>query len=618
MKNNSRSDPELSDPLSFREGLVFVKGRLKNVPLQPGVYLYKDKEGRVIYVGKAKALRNRMRSYFQSPEGLHPKVKAMMARVTDFDYIVTATEVEALILESNLIKAYQPRYNIDLRDDKSYPYIKVTTEKFPRLCMVREKKDKTSRYYGPYTEVGSLRETIKLITGIFPLRTCKTLKSNTRPCLNYDLGKCLAPCNRLVNIEEYKLLVDGITDFLEGNTQQLVERLVSEMKQAAADLEFEKAARIRDQVAAIKVLSEKQKVSMERPYEMDIVGMTGGEQDKLVLVFKLRAGKIVAKDTFWLKRAIDEEEGEVLEFFLKQYYAENHDIPPEILVSLIPSDYELLQTWLKETTGSRFKIRIPSRGEKRKLLDMVMDNARLLWEEKMQEENRNSQIILTLARALDLEVVPVRIECYDISHLAGEETVASMVVATNGKTDKKAYRRFKMKIEQNNDFASLSETLRRRFHESRRGNQAFLPEPDLLLIDGGLGQVNAVKMELDQMGVDIPILGLAKKNEELFRPGVGEAIVLSRRNEGLMLLQRLRDEAHRFALEYNRKRRGSKLLRSALDNIEGIGAKRKQSLLLHFGSVAKIKTASRDELLQVPGLNRPTADRIYAHFHSNE
>ena len=236
----------------------------------------------------------------------------------------------------------------------------------------------------------------------------------------------------------------------------------------------------------------------------------------------------------------------------------------------------------------------------------------------MQEENRNSQIILTLARAWIWRVVPVRIECYDISHLAGEETVASMVVVTNGKADKKAYRRFKMKIEQNNDFASLSETLRRRFQEARRGNQAFLPEPDLLLIDGGLGQVNAVKMELDQMGVDIPVLGLAKKNEELFRPGVGEAIVLSRRNEGLMLLQRLRDEAHRFAVEYNRQRRGSKLSRSALDNIEGIGAKRKQALLLHFGSVAKIKTASRDELLQVPGLNRPTADRIYAYFHSTE
>jgi len=595
-----------------------MKERLKHVPLQPGVYLYKDQEGRVIYVGKARVLRSRMRSYFQSPEGLHPKVKAMMARVADFDYIVTGTEVEALILENNLIKAYQPRYNIDLRDDKTYPYLKVTTEKFPRLCIVREKKDKTSRYYGPYTEVGSLRETIKLITGIFPLRTCKSMRSNTRPCLNYDLGKCLAPCSGGVSVEEYKQLVDGITDFLDGNNHQLADQIAAEMKQAADNLEFEKAARLRDQANAIKVLSEKQKVSLDRPYEMDIIGMTGGDQHKLGLVFKLRAGKIVAKDTFWLKRVIDEDEGEVLEFFLKQYYAENHDIPPQILVSLLPPDVELLESWLKEKAGSRCRILMPGRGEKRKLLDMVMENARLLWEERMQEESRNTRILLDLARTLDLEVVPERIECYDVSHLAGEETVASMVVATKGKAEKKAYRRFKMKIEQNNDFASLSETLRRRFNEARRGNPAFLPEPDLLLIDGGLGQVNAVKMVLDELKVEIPVIGLAKKNEELFRPGVRESLKLSRRDEGLMLLQRLRDEAHRFAVEYNRQRRGSKLSRSALDDIEGIGLKRKQALLLHFGSVARIKTASREELMQVQGLNRPTADRVYTFFHSTE
>lgn len=595
-----------------------MKDRLKNVPLQPGVYLYKDKEGRVIYVGKARALRNRMRSYFQSPEGLHPKVRAMMARVADFDYIVTATEVEALILESNMIKAYQPRYNIDLRDDKSYPYLKVTTEQFPRLCIVREKKDKTSRYYGPYTEVGSLRETLKLIGGIFPLRTCKTFKINSRPCLNHDLGKCLAPCTGGVNPEQYRLLVDGMIDFLEGNTQPLVERLAAEMKQAAAGLEFEKAARLRDQVTSIKVLSEKQKVSLEKPYEMDIIGMYGGETDQLVLVFKLRAGKVIAKDTFWLKRIIDEKPAEVLAFFIKQYYGECHDIPPEIMVSQLPSEDELLQSWLWETTGSRLKIHTPSRGEKRKLLDMVMENARLLWEERMQEQNRNNQAVLSLARSLDLEVVPARIECYDISHLAGEETVASMVVATNGKADKKAYRRFKMKIEQNNDFASMSETLLRRFQEAKRGNQSFLPEPDLLLIDGGLGQVNAVKTVLDELGVDIPVVGLAKKHEEIYLPGIGEPIVLSRRNEGLMLLQRLRDEAHRFAIGYNRQRRAGKVRQSVLDNIEGIGSKRKQALLLHFGSVTKIKTASKDELMQVPGLNRPTVDKIYAYFHSAE
>lgn len=595
-----------------------MKERLKNVPLQPGVYLYKDKEGRVIYVGKARALRNRMRSYFQSPEGLHPKVKAMMARVADFDYIVTATEVEALILENNLIKAYQPRYNIDLRDDKSYPYLKITAEKFPRLSIVREKKDKTSRYYGPYTEVGYLRETIKFITGIFPLRTCKSLHSKTRPCLNYDLGKCLAPCTGGVDADEYRQMVESITEFLEGNTQQLTERLASEMKQAAAELEFEKAARLRDKITALKVLGQKQQVSLERSYDMDIIAMTGEEQEKLVLVFKLRAGKVVGKDTFWLKNTINEEDGEVMGFFLKQCYAENPDIPVEILLSPLPSDYELLQTWLKEKAGARFKMWTPGRGEKKKLLDMVRENTRLLWEERKREENSNSQIIIQLAQVLDLEVVPQRIEGYDVSHLAGEDTVASMVAATNGKMDKKAYRRFKIRVDQNNDFASLSETLQRRFEEARKGNPAFLPEPDLILIDGGLGQANAARMVLDHLGIDIPVLGLAKKNEEIFRPGTAAPIVLPRRDEALRLLQHLRDEAHRFAVGYNRQRRSSKLGRSVLDNIEGVGVKRKQALLLHFGSAAKIKTASMDELLQVPGLNRPAAERVYAFFHRGE
>jgi excinuclease ABC subunit C len=602
---------------NWQEGDEGMKERLKNVPLQPGVYLYKDQDGKVIYVGKAKILRNRMRSYFQSPDGLLPKVRAMMNRVADFDYIVTKSEVEALILENNMIKAYQPRYNIDLRDDKTYPYLKLTADKFPRLCIVREKKDKVSRYYGPYTEVGSLRETVKILLEIFPLRTCKNLKSNRRACLNYDMGKCLAPCNGKVNEEEYRRIVGDLLEFMEGKARTLLEAKEKAMKEASQAMEFEKAASLRDQIQAIKILCEKQKVTLDHPYEMDIVGMLGGEKDRLVLVFKLRAGKIVGKDTYWLKRAIDEEEAEVMEFFLKQYYAENSDIPSEILVSHIPEDDELIQNWLREIAGSRIKIWLPGRGEKKKLLDMVMENARLLWEEKMREDIKNNQILLELARTLNLEAVPVRIECYDISHLSGEETVASMVVFTNGKADKKAYRRFKIKNEQNNDYASLSETLERRFAEARRGNRSFLPEPDLLLIDGGLGQVNAVQSVLTQMGVDIPAFGLAKKNEELFRPGMSEAILLSRRDEGLMLLQRLRDEAHRFAVSYNRQRRGNKLTRSVLDGIEGIGQNRKNALLTHFGSVAKIKEATLDELNQVPGMNRRAAASVYAYLHNS-
>ncbi len=592
-----------------------MKDRLKKVPLQPGVYLFRDREGRVIYVGKARMLRSRMRSYFQNPAGMLPKVRAMMNRVSDFDYIVTATEVEALILESNLIKAYQPRYNIDLRDDKTYPYLKITAEPFPRLCIVREKKDKVSRYYGPYTEVGLLRETIKLLTGIFPLRTCKNLPANRRPCLNHDLGKCTAPCTGQVTTGDYQLLVDGIISYLESNGQQLAEQIAAEMKQAAASLEFEKAARLRDQASALKVLGEKQQVSLDKAYDLDIVGMVGEDQQKLILVFKIRAGKIVGKDTFWLKPVVDEADDEAIEFFIKRYYEDSPDIPPEVLVCLLPADTELLQNWIRETHGSRCRIWKPERGDKKRLLDMVMDNVRLLWEERMLEESKNDRILRDLARTLDLEVIPQRIECFDVSHLGGEETVASMVVATGGKADKKAYRRFKIRSEQNNDVASLSEALQRRLQEAQKGNQAFLPEPDLLLIDGGLGQVNAAQKVLKDMDVDIPVIGLAKKEEAIYRPGRAEPIRLPRRDEGLKMLQRLRDEAHRFAITYNRQRRGSKISRSALDAIEGVGLKRKQALLLHFGSASRVRTASRDELLQVPGLDRSTAERIYMHFH---
>lgn len=593
-----------------------MRERLKHVPLKPGVYLFKDQEGRVIYVGKAKILRNRMRSYFQSPEGLLPKVRVMMNRVQDFDYIVTASEVEALILENNLIKAYQPRYNIMLRDDKTYPYLKITQEKFPRITIVRESKDKVSRYYGPYTNVGSIRETLKLITGVFPLRTCKNLREQQRPCLNYDLGKCLAPCSGRVSEDEYGQMVQGIVDFFEGRSRDLMPLKEAEMRQAAANLEFEKAARLRDQIQAIKILDARQQVVFENPYNIDVIALIAGEKDNLVLVFKIRCGQIVAKDTFWLKRVIDEEKAEMLGFFFQHYYGESQDIPGEILCSLAPSEQALLESWLKESRGGKtVHIRVPGRGEKKKILDMVQENALLLWEEKMREDLKARKTLLQLAERLDLEVVPERIECYDISHLGGEETVASMVVFTSGEADRKAYRRFKISTDQNDDFASLRETLDRRFREARQGNPAFLPEPDLLLIDGGLGQVNAVKTILDQLAVDIPVISLAKKNEEVYWPGRGEPLRLPRRDEGLMLLQRLRDEAHRFALAYNRQRRGKKISRSVLDDIPGVGPGRKKALLQQFGSVSKIKAASLEEIKATPGMNHRVAEAVYKHLH---
>ncbi len=596
-----------------------LKERLRNVPLKPGVYIYKDSEGRVIYVGKAKSLRTRMRSYFQSQSKLHPKVRALMTRVADFDYIVTTSEVEALILENNLIKSYQPRYNIQLRDDKTYPYLKVTTgEDYPRLALVREEKDGVSRYFGPYTNVTSLRETLKLLNLVFPLRTCKTLRMGKRPCLNHDINRCLAPCSGEIGKEDYRRVVDGLLDFMEGNSRELLEQKEAEMKETAARLEFEKAAHLRDQIESIKKVGEKQKISFENPYNLDIIALSGKEKEHLVLLFKIRAGAIVNKDTFWLNRAIDEEEAQLMEFFLKRYYADRSDIPGEILLSHLPEGIEVLQSWLQAEKGRKVRLRIAQRGDKKNLLDMVINNAALLWQEKHEKEQKNQDILKQLSQVLNLEVVPQRIECYDISHLGGDETVASMVVFTGGITDSKAYRRFKMKVDQNDDFASLSEALQRRFKRAREGDSSFLPEPDLILIDGGLGQVNAVYKVLQEMQVDIPLFSLAKKNEEIYTPGSATPLRLSRQDEALQLLQRLRDEAHRFAIEYNRQRRAGKVRASSLDHIEGIGPARKKKLLSHFGSVKSIQQASLEELLKLPGITRPIAENVYQHFHKED
>lgn len=595
----------------MQEILDELRQRLKEVPLKPGVYIYKDENGRVIYVGKAKRLRDRMRSYFQSPDSLHPKVRAMMKKVADFDFIVTAGEVEALILENNLIKEYKPRYNINLRDDKTYPYLKLTVkEEFPRLYITREEKDGVSRYFGPYPDVGSLRETLKVIRSLFPLRTCRTLPKGRRPCLNRDIGKCLAPCSGEVSREVYQQVVEDFIRFMEGDYEDILREKEREMKEAARCLEFEKAARLRDQIANIKKIQDKQKVSLENTRHFDLVVMEPGEKENLVLVFRLRNGKLVGKDTFWLKRSVSEDAGEEMEFFLHQYYEKNHDLPPEILLNICPRDVELLVKFWQEKAGGQVIIRGAEREEEKSLFNMALDNARLLLAERYGQEEKKAEVLVNLSRILNLEVVPQRIETYDISHLGGTETVGSMVVFTGGEPDKKSYRRFKIKEDKNDDFASLAEMLKRRFEASRQGNPSFLPEPDLILIDGGLGQVNRVSRVLEEMGVDIPLISLAKKNEEIYRPGVSEPLRLSRREEALRLLQHMRDEAHRFALAYNRKRRLKKVKVSALDAIEGVGEKRKKTLLQHFGSVERIKKASCEEIASLPGMNRKVAEKI--------
>ncbi len=580
--------------------------------------MFKDSEGRVVYVGKAVALRSRLRSYFQASDRLHPKVKAMMNRVTDFDYIITNTEVEALILENNLIKEYRPRYNIDLRDDKTYPYLKISLgEQYPRICITREKKDQVSRYFGPFTDVTSLRETVKLLTGIFPLRVCRVFRRRPRPCLNYDIKRCLAPCTGDVAEDEYRTMVDALLKFMEGDIKSLISQLEAEMKRASADLEFEKAARLRDQIISIHKIHEKQNINFEKLYNLDMAAIMQGEKLALVLLFKIRAGKIVDRYASWLNRAMDESDADLMQYFLQHYYDEKQDIPAEICVNLLPSDIDLVEEWLKEKIGRAVRLAVPLRGDKKKILNMLEENARYLYQEKIARDQAGIDSLIKLSRALKLEEIPRRIECYDISHLSGEETTASMVVFTDGAADKKAYRRFKMKKDQNDDFASLAETIQRRFNEARKGNTAFLPEPDLILIDGGLGQVNAAARVLQEVKANIPLFSLAKKQEEIYRPGCSNPIRLPRNDEGLKLLQRLRDEAHRFAIEYNRSRRQKKLRISTLDDIPGVGTKRKKTLLSYFGSAARVKEASLEELQGVPGISLIIARNIYQHLREN-
>lgn len=598
----------------YPEKLRGLKERLRGVPKLPGVYLFKNLNGDVIYAGKAGVLRNRLRSYFQSLDRLDPKVRAMMARVEDFDYIVTAGEVEALVLESNLIKSYQPRYNILLRDDKSYPYLKITLQDdFPRLVITREKHHDDSRYFGPYVDVKALKDTVELLQELYPLRTCKILRMGRRPCLNRDLGRCAAPCTGEVDRESYRDMLVPVISFLEGDHGDLVRRLEGDMQEASRNLEFERAGRLRDYLGAVGKIGEGQKVVSESPLEADLMALAGSERERLVIIFRIRKGKLVEKDSFRLRVSLAQDKDEVLSFFIRRYYGEHRDIPREILAEHQPADGEALVAWLREQRGAKTDIKVPVRGEKRRLLDMALENAVLLWEEELRQEDGNRRILMELARLLELEVVPERIECFDISHLGGEETVGSMVVFQDGVRESKSYRRFKLEA-QNNDFQAMDTVLRRRLSAGLRGEPGFLPMPDLIMVDGGLGQVNAAAAVIRDLELDIPAIGLAKKHEEVFRPGISEGIRWPRSSQVLRLLQRIRDEAHRFAIEHNRKRIRKRSLVSVLDHVPGIGERRRQELLKAFGSVERIRGASLEELAGVPGMNRRAAQAVYDFF----
>ena len=591
-----------------------VREKLKLLPDNPGVYIMKDAAGKIIYVGKAVVLKNRVRQYFQSQRNHTPKVRAMVARVADFEFIMTASEVEALILECNLIKKHRPRYNISLKDDKSYPYVKVTLQDdFPRVFLTHHIRKDGARYFGPYTNVTAVHESLKLLRRLFPLRNCKTLQD--RPCLEYHIKRCLAPCAGKISKEEYGAMIRSVLMFLEGRTVDVEKELEYRMKKAAEAYHFELAARLRDQLAAVKKVAEKQNI-VTGAGDQDAIGMARSEIGVCVQVFFIRSGKMIGREHFLLQGSEDEADEALLAAFLQQYYHRATFIPREILLPMDLAEVSLLETWLAEKKGAKVQLLVPQRGTKHDIVAMAASNAeKFLSDEAARIRQANAQTlgaVEELGRYLGLKNPPNRMECFDISHIQGSETVASMVVFEGGLPKKSDYRRFKINSTEGkpDDFLSMREVTQRRYGD--------LPEselPDLIVIDGGKGQLSSALEIIRGAGhKDVPVVGLAKQFELVFREGESDPVVLPRHSQALYLIERIRDEAHRFAITYHRNLRGKRNLVSVLDHIVGIGPARRKSLWSTFGTIAKIKAASVDELAQAPGRNRPAAEAVYQFF----
>lgn len=590
-----------------------VLDKVRNLTTQPGVYLWKNDRGQIIYVGKAVNLRNRVRSYVRHDAKRAPKVSAMMSHAADVETIVVANEMEALILENTLIKKHRPRYNIMLRDDKTYPYIKVTVqEDYPRVFMTRRVHRDGARYFGPFADAGAVHRVLKLIQRAFRIRSCRTMQAD-RPCLQYHLHHCDAPCVHYITKGEYGKLVEQAVDILEGRDTGVVRRLQEQMEAAAEDMEFEKAAMYRDQITAVKVIQEQQNITTVGGGDMDVLGFAGDAGQTCVQIYTIRQGRLMGRETFSLENSADETAAALTSAVLDQYYVDGVFVPKEIVVSAVEDkeDYERRLTLQK---GQHVSIVIPQRGIKKKLLTMAEDNARVLLEQRrlqwQHDTDKTSGAVEALARVLDLPRLPERMECFDISHTQGIETVASMVVFEHGRPAKQEYRRFKLKTVQGkpDDFKSMAEIMGRRYAERD------WPVPDLIVIDGGKGQLHAALPIIREAGCEAPVISLAKRIEEVFVEGRSDSIILSHHTPELQLLQAIRDEAHRFAITYHRSLRGKRNLVSILDHIEGIGPKRRKALWGAFKNLEAMKAATVEELAAVPGMTRQTAENVYYFF----
>jgi len=597
----------------------YITEQLRGLPTSPGVYLFKDAEGNIIYVGKAANLRHRVGSYFGAGQKLTPKLKRMASKVDDLDYFVTTSEQEALILELNLIKRHHPRYNVRLKDDKTFPYLKIDlNEEWPRVHITRRLEEDGGRYFGPFASAKSVRQTLKLIKGIFPFRSCSKSITGTdpRPCLDYDIGHCLAPCIGVVSRGEYAEVIKQVILFLEGKQERVVRQLKSKMNQAAEASDFERAAMFRDQIQAVERVVEGQRIAATVKGEQDVIAFAQDKDQAYVQVFFIRSGKLIGRESFLLQGTRYEQPSQIMTSFIKQFYASSPHIPPLLLLQHPVEDMAMLQGWLQSKRRGKVNIQVPRRGNKKQLVNIVAENAQQGLEQlkikQLASPTALSAALEEIKGELQLPRLPSRIEGYDISDIQGTAAVGSMVVFDKGKPKPAHYRRFRIKtVSAANDYAMLQEVLRRRFKRAGSASGSWAILPDLVLIDGGKGQLNAAQEAMQQMGADtVPTASLAKENEEIFIPQKSEPIILAKSSPGLQLLQRLRDEAHRFALGYHQRIRKRETFASALDTIPGIGPKRKRALLRQFGSVKAIQEAPIEELAAAKGITQSLARKI--------
>ena len=601
-----------------------IKELLRQLPESPGCYLMRDARGNILYVGKSRNLKNRVRSYFTSPGRLTPKMRLMVNQVNDFEYFVVSSEQEALILENNLIKRYWPPYNVLLKDDKTFPYLKIDfTEEWPRIHITRRLEDDGSHYFGPFADVNSLRRTLDVLKRIFPLRTCTqpiVVKNNIRPCLKYDMGYCLAPCAGKTTRAEYDRVLVRLIQFMEGKHGPVIRELKKKMEEASVRMDYELAARFRDQLMAVNSVIEGQKIAMKVKGEQDVIAFAVENNQACVQVFMIRHSKLIGRESFTLKGTSHEEPVQIMTSFVQQFYSSCPYIPGKLLLQHPVEDVEVVENWLSVKKGSRVKIEVPKRGQKKQLVDIVAENARQsLQQLKIKQLSSGASIreaLDEIKQVLRLPGVPERIEGYDISNIQGQDAVGSMVVFEDGKPKPSHYRRFKIRtVEGANDYAMLQEMLRRRFRRAlspdSENSGAWTRLPDLMLIDGGKGQINAVLSVMEELEIkSVPVIGLAKENEEIFLPSETNPLKLPDSSPALKLLQRLRDEAHRFAISYFQKVHKKRTFSSILDEVSGIGLKRKKALIQHFGTIKSIREAPVEELTKVAGISHSLAQRI--------